>query len=194
MLISASATDYYAESEVPIGEAEGRPGKGYVAEMCRDWEAASDSARQADIRVVSIRIPSVLASEGHSILAAFLPLFKRGLGFVLGSGKQLMCFIAVDDAIRVIEHIMLCEEIAGPVNVLAPQPVTNAEFARALGRIVRRRVFLKISVFVLRLAVGEIAKAIAAGDTRRKPEKLVASGFCFEYPDLESALRHELSQ
>jgi hypothetical protein len=194
LLISASATDYYSESETPIGEAEGKPGKGYVAEMCRDWEGATDSARQAGIRVVPIRIPSVLASQGHSILAAFLPLFKRGLGFVLGSGKQLMCYIARDDMIRAIWHIMLCEQIDGPVNVLAPEPVTNEEFARTLGRILHRPVFLKIPAFILRLAMGEIAEAIVGGDTRLKPEKLLAAGFCFDYPDIESALRHELSQ
>ncbi len=193
LLISASATDYYAESEAPIGEAEGQPGQGYVPEMCRDWEAATGSACQAGIRVVTIRIPSVLASEGHSILAAFLPLFKRGLGFVLGRGKQLMCFIARDDMVRAIEHIMMCKQIAGPVNVLAPEVVTNAEFARALGRILRRPVFLKIPAFILRLAMGEVAEAILAGDTRLKPEKLLDSGFSFNYPDIESALRHELS-
>jgi uncharacterized protein (TIGR01777 family) len=193
LLISASATDYYADSETPVGEAEGQPGKGYVAEMCRDWEAATDSAHRAGIRVVSVRIPSVLASEGHSILAAFLPLFKRGLGFVLGSGKQLMCFIALDDMVRAIEHIMSCEQLTGPVNVLAPEVVTNLEFAKALGRILHRPVFVKIPAFVLRLAMGEVAEAIVAGDTRLIPEKLLASGFCFRFPDIDRALRHELS-
>ncbi len=106
---TASATDSYAESEVPMGEAEGRPGKGCVAEMCRDWEAATDSARQAGIRVVQIRLPSVLAAHGHSILAAFLPLFRYGVGPVLGSGQRLMCFISCDDLVRAIEHIMACE-------------------------------------------------------------------------------------
>ena len=193
LLISASATDYYADSQIPIGETEGRPGQGYVSEMCRDWEAATDPARQAGIRVVSIRIPSVLASEGHSILAAFLPLFKRGLGPVLGSGKQLMCFIALDDMIRAIEYIIECEQIVGPVNVLTPEPVTNEEFARALGKILHRPVFLKIPGFILHLAMGEVAEAIVAGDSHLKPENLLAAGFHFDYPDIESALRHELS-
>ena len=194
LLISASATDYYADSETPIGEAEGRPGKGYLPEMCRDWEAATDSARQAGIRVVSIRIPSVLAADGHSILAAFLPLFRYGVGPVLGSGKQLMCFISRDDLIRAIEHIIACEQIVGPVNVLAPEPVTNREFAKTPGRILHRPVFVRIPAFVLRLAMGEVAEAILAGDTRLKPEKLLATGFRFDHPTLESALRHELSQ
>jgi uncharacterized protein (TIGR01777 family) len=193
LFISASATDYYAESEIPIGEAEGKPGKGFVAEMCRDWEAATDAARRAGIRVVSIRIPSVLASNGHSILAAFLPLFRRGLGTILGSGKQLMCFVARDDMIRAIDHIMVCDQIVGPVNVLTPEPVTQEEFARVLGRILHRPVFLKIPGFILRLAMGEVADAILAGDAHLQPEKLQATGFHFDFPDIEGALRHELS-
>ena len=192
LLISASATDCYAESETPIGEAQGQPGKGFVAEMCRDWEAATAPAAQSGIRVVLIRIPSVLASKGHSMLAAFLPLFKRGLGPVLGSGKQLMCFVALDDMIRAIEHIMTCDQIVGPVNVLAPEPVTNKEFARVLGRILHRPVLLRIPGFILRLAMGEIAEAIVAGDSPLKPEKLQATGFHFDFPDIESAIRHEL--
>jgi uncharacterized protein (TIGR01777 family) len=193
LLISASATDYYADSETPIGEAEGQLGKGYMAEMCRDWEAATAPAAQSGIPVVLVRIPSVLASSGHSILAAFLPLFKRGVGPVLGSGKQLMCFISLGDMIRAIEHIMNRDQIVGPVNVLAPEPVTNEEFARVLGKILHRPVFLRIPAFILRLAIGEIAEAIVAGDSRLKPEKLQATGFHFNFPDIESAIRHELS-
>jgi uncharacterized protein (TIGR01777 family) len=193
LLVSASATDYYAESDTPIAEEEGRAGSGFVAEMCRDWEAATEPARRAGIRVVTIRIPSVLAAEGHSILAAFLPLFRKGLGVVLGSGKQLMCFISRDDLIRAIEHIMTCEELEGPVNVLTAEPVTNREFARTLGRILHRPVFLRLPGFALRLAMGEVAEAILAGDTHLRPAKLLESGFRFEFPDVESALRHELA-
>jgi uncharacterized protein (TIGR01777 family) len=192
LLISASATDYYAESEAPIGEAEGRPGRGYVPEMCRDWEAATEPARLAGIRVVLIRIPSVLASRGHSLLAAMLPMFRLGLGFVLGSGKQLMCFVALDDMIRAIQHITVCEQIVGPVNVLAPEPVTNREFATTLGRVLHRPVLLRVPGFLLRWAMGEVAEAILAGDSRLRPDKLLVSGFRFDFPDIAGALRHEL--
>jgi uncharacterized protein len=194
LLISASATDYYAESDHPIGEAEGQPGDGFIAEMCRDWEAATDKAHRAGIRVVLIRIPSVLASEGHSILGAFLPLFRRGFGFVLGNGRQLMCFVTRDDMIRAIEHIMTCQQLNGPVNVLAPQVVTNREFAKTLGRILHRPVFLRIPAFMLRLAMGEVAEAIIEGDTHLRPDKLLTTGFQFECPDIESAIRHELER
>jgi hypothetical protein len=192
LLISASATDYYAESEAPIGEAEGKPGRGYVPEMCQDWEAATEAARQAGIRVVLIRIPSVLASSGHSLLAAMLPMFKLGLGFVLGNGRQLMCFIALDDLVRAIQHIIVCEQMAGPVNVLAPRPVTNREFAKALGRVLHRPVLLRVPAFLLRWGMGEVAEAILAGDTWLRPDKLLASGFRFDFPDIAGALRHEL--
>jgi uncharacterized protein (TIGR01777 family) len=192
LLISASATDYYAECDGPIGESDGQPGHGFVSEMCQDWEAAAEAARRAGIRVVMIRIPSVLAAEGHSMLGTFLPMFKRGFGFVLGSGRQLMCFVTRDDMIRAIEHLIGCEQIAGPVNVLAPEVVTNREFAEALGRVLHRPVFLKIPGFVLRVAMGEIAESILAGDTHLRPDKLLATGFRFESPDIESALRHEL--
>jgi uncharacterized protein (TIGR01777 family) len=194
LLVSASATDYYAESETPIGEAEGRPGHGFVSEMCRDWESATEPARAAGIRVVQIRIPSVLASTGHSLLAAMLPAFRAGLGFVLGSGAQRMCFVALDDMVRAIEHIVACESLAGPVNVLAPAPATNREFARTLGEILHRPVLLRVPAFALRWAMGEVADAILAGDSWLKPDKLLASGFRFDFPDAASAIRHELSR
>ncbi len=192
VLISASATDYYEDSDRPIGEEEGKPGRGYLPEMCRDWEAATEPARLAGIRVVPIRIPSVLAAHGHSVLAAVLPLFKRGLGFVLAAGQQKMCFIALDEIVRAIQHIVVYDELYGPVNVLAPEPVTNRDFARTLGRILQRPVLLRMPAFVLRLAMGEVAEAMLAGDSWLRPEKLLASGFRFDFPDLESAIRHEL--
>jgi uncharacterized protein (TIGR01777 family) len=194
LLISASATDYYAPGKDPVGEADGKPGTGFLSEMCRDWEAATEAARQAGIRVVTIRIPSVLASDGHGILMTFLPLFKRGCGPVLGSGEQLMCFIARDDIIRAIEHIMMCEQIVGPVNVLAPEPVTNRKFAKTLAKVLHRPALLRIPSFALRLAMGEIAESVLEGDTALKPEKLLANGFRFHFPDIESALRHELGR
>jgi uncharacterized protein (TIGR01777 family) len=193
LLVAASATDYYAFSSSPTSEADGRPGRGFVSEMCQAWEGATAAAREAGIRVVNVRIPSVLAATGHSILAAFLPAFRVGLGFTLGSGRQLMCFIALDDMVRAIEHILDHAELAGPVNVLAPEPVTNAEFARALARVLRRPRFLRVPRWVLRLAMGEVADAICEGDANLRPAKLTATGFQFLYPDVSSALRHELS-
>jgi uncharacterized protein (TIGR01777 family) len=193
VLISASATDYYALATEPTGEDDGVPGSGYVSEMCQAWEQATAPAERRSIRVVHIRIPSVLAREGHSILAAFLPLFRIGLGPVLGSGKQLMCFIARDDLVRAIEHLISREDLHGPVNVLAPQPVSNAEFATTLARVLHRPRFLRLPYPVLRTLMGEVAEAIIGGDANLRPQKLLASGFEFWYPDIESAIRHELS-
>ena len=193
LLISASATDYYAFSATPVGEEDGKPGRGFVSEMCQVWEGATDAAKKAGIRVVNIRIPSVLAKGGHSLLAALLPLYRLGLGPILGTGKQLMCFVARDDMVRAIEFIMAHEQLSGPVNVLTPEPVTNAEFARTLSRVLQKPRFLRLPGPLLRLAMGEVADAIMEGDANLRPVKLAASGFVFLYPDLESALRHELS-
>ena len=193
LVISASATDYYAFSADPTGEEDGRPGHGFVSEMCQDWEHATDPAQKAGIRVVHIRIASVLAKDGHGILTGLLPLFRKGLGPVLGNGKQFMCFIARDDIVRAIQHIIDHNELCGPVNMLAPQPVTNKEFASILSRLVHRPQFLHIPGPILRLAMGEIADALLEGDANLRPKKLIASGFQFRWPDLESALRHELS-
>ena len=104
-----------------------------------------------------------------------------------------MCFIARDDMIRAIEHIIENEKITGPVNTLTPEPVTFEEFARVLGKILHRPVFLKIPAFVLRLAMGEVAEMVLEGDTHLRPDKLLTTGFKFDFPNIESALRHELS-
>ena len=193
LFISASATDYYAFSADPIGEEDGRPGQGFVSEMCQDWEHATDAAQKAGIRTVHIRIAAVLARVGHGILTELLPLFRKGLGPILGTGKQLMCFIARDDMVRAIQHIIDHNELCGPVNMSAPQPVSNAEFARILSHVVRRPRFLRVPGSILRLAMGEVADALLEGDANLRPKKLLASGFEFHWPDLESALRHELS-
>jgi uncharacterized protein len=193
VFISASATDYYAFASEPIGEDDGKPGSGFVSEMCQAWERATEPAKCASSRLVQIRIPSVLAKDGHSILAAFLPLFRIGLGPILGSGRQLMCFIARDDLVRAVEHITTHEELCGPVNLVTPHPITNADFARALSRILHRPRFLRVPRPVLRIVMGDVADAILEGDANLRPKKLLASGFEFLYPDIETALRHELS-
>jgi uncharacterized protein (TIGR01777 family) len=193
VFISASATDYYAFTTEPTGEDEGAPGSGFVAEMCQAWERATEPAQRADVRVVQLRIPSVLAREGHSILAALLPLFRLGLGPVLAQGTQLMCFIARDDLVRAIQYLMTHGDVSGPVNVLTPYPVTNAEFARTLARILHRPRFLRLPYLVLRVLMGEVAGAVIGGDANLRPKKLLASGFEFLYPDIETAIRHELA-
>ncbi len=191
LLMTASATDYYAPSSSPTSE-DGRAGCGFVSEMCQAWEAATSPARDAGIRVVHLRLPSVLAANGHGLLATFLPVFKLGLGPTLGSGRQRMCFVVCDDVVRAIEHIIERQDLSGPVNVLAPEPATNAEFAHALASFLHRPTFLKIPGWVLRLALGEVADAVLEGDADLRPAKLTATGFRFLCPDIASALRHEL--
>jgi uncharacterized protein (TIGR01777 family) len=194
LLITASATDFYAPSASPVDEVTGHPGTGFVSEMCQAWEAAAAAARDAGIRVVHIRIPSVLGLGDHGMLATFLPLFKLGLGPTLGHGRQLMCFVALDDMVRAIEHIIDREDLSGPVNVLAPQPVTNAQFARSLATILHRPTFVKVPGWMLRLMIGEMADAVLEGDADLRPTRLFQSGFQFLYPDITTALRHELGR
>ena len=194
LFISASATDYYASNDAAVDETTGQPGAGFVSRMCQDWEEATAAAARAGIRVVNLRIPTVLSAEGHGILTTLLPLFRLGLGPVLGSGRQLMCFIARDDLARAVEHIMARDDIEGPVNVLAPETVTFRQFAKTVGELVHRPVFLRVPGLVLRLAMGEVADMVLEGDTRLVPRKLLSTGFRFEFPDLRSALRHELCQ
>ena len=193
LLISASATDYYGFAAATVGEADGRPGTGFVSEMCRAWEQATEPARVAGIRVVTIRIPSVLGGRGHALDAALLPLCRRGLGPVFGSGQQLVCYISCDDLVRAVEHIMADEDLSGPVNVVAPSPVTFKTLVRTLSAILGRRTYLRIPGIVLRLLMGEVAGELLEGDANLRPQRLEASGFRFLYPDVESALRHELA-
>jgi len=192
VLISASATDYYAASAAPIGESDGRPGTGFVSEMCRAWEQATEPARAAGIRVVTIRIPSVLGGSGHSIDGALQPLCRRGLGPVFGSGRQLVCFISCDDLVRAVQHIIADDRLEGPVNVIAPAPVTFKTLVRTLSGILGRRTYVRVPGVVLRLIMGEVAGEFLEGDANLRPERLEASGFRHLYPDVEAALRHEL--
>ena len=192
LLVSASATDYYASVGTPIGETDGRPGTGFVSEMCQAWENATEPARSAGVRVVTIRIPSVLAGHGHAIDAALLPLCKRGLGPVFGSGRQLVCYISCDDLVRAVRHIIATEDMSGPVNVVAPAPVTFKTLVRTLSRLCGRRTYLRVPGFGLRLLMGEVAGEFLEGDADLRPERLEASGFRWLYADIEGALRHEL--
>lgn len=190
-LISASAIGYYgSRGDDPVDESA-PSGKGFLADVCKQWEAATKPARDAGIRVVNVRIGFVLAREGGG-LAKMLTPFSLGLGGVIASGRQYMSWIAIDDMIRVIQFTLSTTALAGPVNATAPGAVTNREFTKTLGRELGRPTLFPMPAFAARLAFGEMAEDLLIGGVRVVPDALTAARFNFTYPDLESALRHIL--
>ena len=189
VMVAASAIGYYGDRGEEVLSEESELGSGFLADVGAEWEAATEPARAAGIRVVNLRIGVVLAPEGGA-LGAMLPVFRLGLGGPLGSGSQYMSWIELDDLVRAIEHVLAAEEIAGPVNAVSPMPVTNRAFTKTLGRVLGRPVILFVPSAALRLAFGEMAEETLLASARVMPERLKATGFSFHYPELEGALRH----
>ena len=191
ILVSASATGYYGDRCEQILTEESPPGTGFLADVCREWEAATDVAAKQDIRIVNLRTGLVLSSSGGA-LAKMLTPFRMGIGGVVGSGRQYMSWIALDDVIAAILHMLNVADLRGPVNVVTPQPVTNRDFTRTLGRVLSRPTLLPLPAFAARLAFGEMADALLLASQRVEPARLLGSGFKFSYPELGGALRHLL--
>lgn len=190
-LISASGVGFYGQRwDSPVGE-EGERGKGFLADVAAQWEAATLPAVEAGLRVAHIRLGMVLGATGGA-LPKMLPPFKLGLGCVLGDGTQYMSWIALDDATGAICHIMATPSLSGPVNLASPNPVRNREFAQRLGEILHRPVFLKAPAFILQAVLGEMASGMLLASTAAIPSKLTESGYVFRYPDLDGALLHIL--
>jgi uncharacterized protein (TIGR01777 family) len=194
VLVNASAVGFYGDRGDERLDEKSSLGSGFLAEVCREWEAATWPAEQAGIRVVKLRIGIVLSPAG-GVLAIMLRPGRLGLGGHLGSGRQFMPWIALDDLVGVIQHALFEEGLSGPVNAVAPEPAANAEVVRALGRVLRRPAWLAVPAALLRLAMGrELADQTALASTRAQPTRLLSSGFQFLYPELESALRAELGR
>jgi uncharacterized protein (TIGR01777 family) len=189
--VCASATGYYGNRDDELLTEDSPPGTGFLPELCQAWEAATDPARQAGIRVVNLRIGLVLSARGGA-LARMLPAFRKGLGGVVGSGHQYMSWIALTDLVRAVHALLTSDEIAGPVNAVGPNPVTNREFTHSLGRVLQRPTFLPLPGFVVRVAFGEMGKALLLEGNRVQPARLNQAGFTFRYAELEDALRAEL--
>jgi hypothetical protein len=192
VLACASAVGYYGDRGAEEVDETSPPGSGFLAAVCREWEAATQPAADAGIRVVQARLGVVLAAEGGA-LAKMLPAFRLGLGGRLGSGRQYMSWITLDDVLGAIAHVLATDALRGPVNLVAPQPVTNAEFARALARTLRRPALLPVPAFVLRAALGQMAVELLLSGARVVPRRLLDSGYRFCDPQLHAALRHLLS-
>jgi uncharacterized protein (TIGR01777 family) len=191
VFICASAIGYYGNRGAEHLTEDSPPGKGFLAEVVREWEAATQPAVEAGTRVVNLRFGIVLSREGGA-LAQMLTPFRLGLGGPLGSGRQYMSWIAIDDVVGAVQHALRTTDLSGPVNASAPEPVTNKEFARTLGRVLRRPALLPVPPLVLRLMFGEFAEEGLLSGQRAVPAKLTASGHTFRFPALEGALQHVL--
>jgi uncharacterized protein (TIGR01777 family) len=187
-LLCASATGIYGERGGQVLTEAADPGRGFLPETCVAWEAAADEAESLGMRVANLRFGVVITPEGGA-LKQMLPLFRAGAGGTLGNGRQWMSWIALPDLIRAILYVLRTETLAGAVNMVAPSPVTNANFTRALGQAVRRPTILPAPAFALRLAFGEMADEALLASTRAVPERLLKSGFHFELPDISPALK-----
>jgi uncharacterized protein (TIGR01777 family) len=191
VLISASAIGYYGDRGEEVLNENSSPGQGFLADVCRQWEEAAKPAAERGIRLVTSRTGLVLSSAGGVLSKILLP-YRMGLGGKIGSGRQYMSWIALDDLVKAIYHAIQNEEIIGPMNAVAPHPVTNLEFTKTLGRVLSRPTLLPLPAAAARLLLGEMADALLLASARVEPASLLNSGFRFQYPDLDSALRHLL--
>ena len=187
-LISASAIGYYGDRGDELLTETSPPGKDFLADVCVEWEKATDHAKVKGVRVVNTRFGIILDKEGGA-LAKMLPPFRMGIGGRIGDGKQWMSWIALDDVIGALQFALTNDGLSGPVNFVAPNPVTNAEFTKALGRALSRPTFFPIPAFGVRLAFGEMADALLLSSQRVRPSRLADSNYQFSYSTLESALR-----
>lgn len=192
-LVCASAVGYYGSRGDEELDETSPPGTSFLSDVCRAWESSADPARAAGIRVVHTRLGVVLAPKGGA-LAKMLTPFKLGAGGRLGSGRQWMSWISIDDAIGAIRHALDTASLEGPVNAVAPRPVTNAEFTDTLGRVLGRPTIFPMPAFAARLAFGEMADELLLTGQRVLPKRLLASGYAFRHAELEAALRHVLGR
>lgn len=192
VLACASAVGYYGDRGDEALTEESPPGTGFLASVCRDWEAAASPAVEAGIRVLHLRFGVVLSPAGGA-LARMLGPFRMGMGGPIGSGRHYVSWIAIDDALGAVVHALSSETLRGPMNVASPGPVTHLEFARTLGRVLGRPTLLAVPAFGLRLLFGEMATEVLLASQRLEPARLLSTGYEFRYPNLEGALRHLLT-
>ena len=191
VLVSASATGYYGNRGSEVLREESPSGRGFLSEVCRQWEAQTGAATRKGVRVVHLRTGLVLSTHGGALGKMLLP-FKLGLGGKIGSGNQYWSWISLDDVCGVIVHCIQAAGLHGPVNTVSPSPVTNLEFTKTLGRVLGRPTVFPLPAFAARLAFGEMADALLLSSARVEPTKLIASRFVFKHKELEPTLQYLL--
>ncbi len=190
--VVASAIGIYGNRRDEVLTESSPPGSGFLADLCRQWEAAAEPAIQAGIRVVHMRFGVVLG-PGPGALQQMLPPFRVGMGARLGSGRQWMSWVGLADAIRAILFALERADLSGPLNTTAPNPVTNDVFTHALGQQLHRPAFLAVPAFAVRILFGQMADEALLASARVQPEKLLTSGFQFSQPKIEEALKAALA-
>ena len=186
LIMCASATGYYGNRGTEILSEDSSAGTGFLAGICYDWEKATEEAK--NIRRVNLRFGMILTPHGGALKKMLLP-FRLGLGGVLGSGEQYMSCISLDDVLGAILHILRHDNLSGPVNIVSPDPVTNRNFTKILGKALKRPVIFPVPSLALRLMFGEMADELLLSGARVIPVKLNASGYEFKHKTLEHALR-----
>lgn len=193
VFVGASAIGYYGDRGDETLTEESGAGEGFLAEVCRNWEAAAAGLTDTRIRAALLRIGIVLSPAGGALKKMLLP-FQLGLGGIIGTGTQYMSCIALDDVIGVIQYAITNDEVSGPINAVCPEAVTNREYTRTLGKVLSRPTLFPVPTFAARLAMGEMADALLLASTRVEPRVLMQTDYTFRYPSLGSALRHVLGK
>ncbi len=192
IFLCASAIGIYGDRGSETLSEESAPGTGFLAETGIAWEKACEPAAQKGLRVVNLRTGVVLTAKGGA-LKKMLPPFRFGVGGVLGTGQQVMSWISLPDELGAIHHALTTESLRGPVNLVAPNPVTNREFTKALGSALHRPTFIPVPAFVVHLLFGEMGQELLLASTRVEPKRLKSTGYRFQHPDLDTALRSLLA-
>ena len=190
VFVAGSALGFYGDRGDELMDESSTPGTGFLSDVCQSWEEATTPVRERGVRVVNLRMGLVL----RSLLSQMLLPFRLGVGGVLGPGDQYMSWVALDDVLRIALRLLTDESISGPVNAVSPNPATNQEFTKTLGRVLRRPTIFPMPAVAARLIFGEMADALLLASTRVDPAVLKTTGFEFEYPQLEGALRHALGR
>lgn len=190
-LICASAVGYYGDRGEEVLDESSAPGRGFLPDVCQEWEAAANPARQAGIRVVHLRFGVILSSKGGALKQMLTP-FRIGVAGVLGNGKQYMSWVSMTDTIHIIRYCIENTNLEGAINVTSPNPVTNYEFTKTLGAVLSRPTLIPAPAIGLKLVLGEMADALLLASTCAIPKKLLEAGYHFHFTHLREALKTEL--
>lgn len=191
VIISSSAIGYYGDRSDETLREDSSMGTGFLSDVCKEWETATEATSAKGIRVVHLRTGIVLSPNGGALAKMLLP-FKMSVGGKLGPGDQYMSWVDIDDMVGIIQFALTNESLQGAVNCVSPNPVSNAKFTKALGKVLKRPTLIPVPSLVARAAFGEMADALLLASTRVEPAKLIEAGYSFRYPELEGSLYHLL--